>query len=51
MLHPLDGAWFAGEAPRRRRTGLAIGVGVGVVGLVGAGVAGWLLVGQELLPA
>lgn len=36
-------------APRRRRTGLWVGVGLGVVALLGAAVAGWVLVGAKLV--
>lgn len=43
--------WGYYEPPRRRRTGLWVGVGLGVVALVGAGVAGWVLVGQKMIPA
>ncbi len=52
VVTPLGEAWFAGEPGRpRRRTGLWIGVGLGVVAIVGAGVAGWVLVGSKLFPA
>ena len=36
-------------APRRRRTGLWVGVGLGAVALVGVAVAGWVLVGSKLV--
>ena len=42
---PLEGA----PVPRRRRTGLWVGVGLGVVALVGVAVAGWVLVGSKLV--
>lgn len=37
------------QPPRRRRTGLWVGVGLGVVALLGVAVAGWFLVGAKLV--
>ncbi len=45
---PLE-ALEGGPAPRRRRRGLWVGVGLGAAVLVGVGAAGWVLVGSKVV--